>query len=208
MVDGGNVKKFKPEDITCKCGHEWVTEEKDSHPYLCHDCGYDSKTHKYNFKALNDWKMSQKPYTEEKNNNVIKRTFSNSVNESELVWHRDKKDRVVKLLSETDWMIQFDNELPRKMSIDEAITIPKNVYHRVIKGNGDLIVEITETDDVNEEEMIDEIKCWDNYHKEGTKISKETGKRVNNCVKTKKNKKSLKESIWNINPMIMSIDKK
>ena len=203
VVDGGNMKKFKPEDITCKCGHEWVTEEKDSHPYLCHDCGYDSKTHKYNFKALNDWKMSQKPYTEEKNNNVIKRTFSNSVNESELVWHRDKKDRVVKLLSETDWMIQFDNELPRKMSIDEAITIPKNVYHRVIKGSGHLMVEITETDDVNEEEMIDEMKCWDGYHKEGTKISDNTGKRVNNCVKTKKKKKSLKESVWDINPIML-----
>ena len=202
------MKKFKPEDITCECGHEWVTEEKDSHPYLCHDCGYDSKTHKYNFKALNDWKMSQKPYTEEKNNNVIKRTFSNSVNESELVWHRDKSDRVVKLLSETDWMIQFDNELPRKMSINEAITIPKNVYHRVIKGSGDLMVEITETDDVNEEEMIDEMKCWDGYHKEGTKISDKTGKRVNNCVKTEKKKKSLKESIWVINPMIIIENKK
>jgi len=203
VVDGGNMEKFKPENIKCKCGWEWVTEKNDSHPYLCHDCGYDSKTHKYNFKALNDWKMSQKPYSEERNENVIRRTFSKSVNESELVWHRDKKDRVVKLLSETDWMIQFDNELPRKMSIDEAITIPKNIYHRVIKGSGDLMVEITETDDVNEEEIIDEMKCWDGYHKEGTKISDKTGKRVNNCIKTKKKKKSLKESIWNINPKVL-----
>ncbi len=193
------MKKFKPEDIKCKCGHDWVTEEKDSHPYLCHECGFDSKTHTYNFKALNDWKMSQNPYTEERNLNVIKRTFSESVDEHELTWHRDKKDRVVKLLSETDWMIQFDNELPIKMNVNETITIPKNIYHRVVKGKGDLVVEITEID----EEVIDEIACWSTHHKEGTKKSKVTGKRVNNCVKNE----SIKESIWNINPMIISKSK-
>jgi hypothetical protein len=34
--------------------------------------------------------------------------------------------------------------------------------------------------------ILSEIKCWDGYHKQGTKISGRTGKRVNNCVKNKR----------------------
>jgi hypothetical protein len=39
------------------------------------------------------------------------------------------------------------------------------------------------------ERLLNEIKCWDGYHKKGTKISSRTGKRVNNCVKNTKKKK-------------------
>jgi hypothetical protein len=38
------------------------------------------------------------------------------------------------------------------------------------------------------ENILKEIKCWSGYHKEGTKKSSRTGKRVNNCVKNKKKK--------------------
>lgn len=41
---------------------------------------------------------------------------------------------------ETNWMIQFDNELPKK--IQGEISIPKGIYHRVIKGSGDLEIEL------------------------------------------------------------------
>lgn len=91
-----------------------------------------------------------KPYKETKKDNVIRRTFSKDVPISELVWHRDKEDRIVKVLSETDWMIQFDNELPVKLNVNEEYYIPKESFHRVIKGNGNLMVEITETDFVEE----------------------------------------------------------
>ena len=94
-----------------------------------------------------------KPYSEEKSGNVIRRTFSNIVENSELVWHRDKEDRIVLVLQENDWMLQFDNQLPKKLNTNEEYFIPKNVYHRVIKGSNDLVVEIIETtfeDDVNE----------------------------------------------------------
>lgn len=86
-----------------------------------------------------------KPYKESKNGNIIRRTFSHDVSESELVWHRDREDRIVLPLNENDWMVQFDNELPTKLMVGEEYFIPKNVYHRVIKGNGDLMVEIIET---------------------------------------------------------------
>lgn len=103
-----------------------------------------------------------KPYKESKNGNIIRRTFSHDVSESELVWHRDREDRIVLPLNENDWMVQFDNQLPTKLVVGEEYFIPKNVYHRVIKGNGDLMVEIIETnfdDDVYEiYEVIEEGK--------------------------------------------------
>ena len=44
--------------IKCsKCGNSWNTEPKDKDPFLCHDCGYDNKTKKYNKKELDKfWK--------------------------------------------------------------------------------------------------------------------------------------------------------
>jgi hypothetical protein len=87
-----------------------------------------------------------KPYTETNNGNIVRRTFSNNIPESELVWHRDHEDRVVLPLNENDWMVQFDNELPRKLTVGEEYFIPKNTFHRVIKGFGELQVEIIKTD--------------------------------------------------------------
>jgi len=73
---------------------------------------------------------------------LVVRTFSQDIDEDELVWHRDKKDREIKVLEETDWMFQFDNELPQ--IIKDVIFIPKNTYHRVIKGTNNLNITILE----------------------------------------------------------------
>jgi hypothetical protein len=73
-----------------------------------------------------------KPYIE----NGEVRTFLQEVDEFELVWHRDREDRIVTTLSETDWKFQFENELPIK--IEGEIYIPKNKFHRLIKGTGDI----------------------------------------------------------------------
>ena len=64
------------------------------------------------------------------------RTFSEDTDDMELVWHRDKEDRIVESVGDTDWMIQIDNRLPEK--IDGKIFIPRETYHRLIKGNGSL----------------------------------------------------------------------
>jgi hypothetical protein len=87
-----------------------------------------------------------KPYTEIENGNIVRRTFSSNIPESELVWHRDHEDRVVLPLNENNWMVQFDNELPKKLTVGEEYFIPKNTFHRVIKGSGELQVEIIKTD--------------------------------------------------------------
>ena len=82
------------------------------------------------------------PYSERRKDNLIVRTFSQDIDEKELVWHRDRQDREVTVLEETDWQFQFDNELPQVLK--NTIFIPKNTYHRLIKGTGELNVHIEE----------------------------------------------------------------
>ena len=47
--------------------------------------------------------------------NIVRRTFSVDVDPSELVWHMDREDRVVKVLEGASWCLQMDNELPTKL---------------------------------------------------------------------------------------------
>ncbi len=70
----------------------------------------------------------------------VLRTFSASLDAEELVWHRDLEDRWVVSEGETDWMVQLDNELPK--NLNTPIFIPNGVYHRLIRGTGDLLVRI------------------------------------------------------------------
>ena len=85
------------------------------------------------------------PFEENKINGFYIRKFSNGVENSELVWHRDKEDRIVESVGDTDWMVQLDNQLP--IPLTETVYIPKEVYHRVIKGTGDLTVRIKKLND-------------------------------------------------------------
>ena len=88
---------------------------------------------------------TNKPYEETKNGDLIKRTFTTDVVSEELSWHRDREDRIVKVISETDWLFQFDEQLPIRLYKNQELRIPKNTFHRVIKGKTDLVVEIMET---------------------------------------------------------------
>ena len=120
---------------------DWEINSDDDRPHLCHQCGYDSKLGDFDEEALNQWKKENiLPFQEQKEKNYVIRTFSESINDFELVWHRDKEDRIVRSVGDTDWMIQMDNQLPKPLT--EMVYIPKNTYHRVIKGNGDLTVKI------------------------------------------------------------------
>jgi len=81
------------------------------------------------------------PFTERKlEETVYERTFKDDLFDSDLLWHWDEEDREVTVLHETDWLFQFDNMLPQPMTGE--IKIPKGVWHRVIKGNGDLIIKV------------------------------------------------------------------
>lgn len=84
------------------------------------------------------------PFSQEVSGGKILRTFLNDVDSDELKWHQDLKDRKVTIIEDGGWQFQMENELPNKLSVAEQIFIPKLVWHRVIKGEGKLIVEIEE----------------------------------------------------------------
>jgi hypothetical protein len=80
------------------------------------------------------------PYIEDKDIRI----FSCQTEQSELVWHRDKKDRTVMILEGEGWMFQRDNELPMTLSEGDEIEISAFEYHRIIKGKTDLKIKIKE----------------------------------------------------------------
>lgn len=84
------------------------------------------------------------PFNESVKNGIKTRVFSENVDNHELKWHFDKKDRKVKVLKSNGWKFQMDNHLPITLKEGDIITIPKGQYHRVLKGMGDLVVKIKE----------------------------------------------------------------
>jgi hypothetical protein len=73
--------------------------------------------------------------------NVSIREFDENIDPAELIWHRDKEDRIVEVLNNKNWFLQIDNQLPKKL--EGKVFIPKETFHRVIKGDGNLVVKIT-----------------------------------------------------------------
>jgi hypothetical protein len=86
--------------------------------------------------------MSNLPFRENMTDGYNVRTFSSTLDEDELKWHFDEEDRIVVCEHETDWQIQIDNKLPTRIEKDKKYFIPEGEYHRIIKGNGDLIVKV------------------------------------------------------------------
>jgi hypothetical protein len=83
----------------------------------------------------------QYPFTELKEQGYYIREFSQEVPEEELVWHRDREDRIVEPLHNTDWKLQLDDELP--VIIDKPIFIKRDIFHRLIKGTDSLKIKVT-----------------------------------------------------------------
>ena len=77
------------------------------------------------------------PFIEEQiGENLFIRTFKQETDSGEMTWHRDREDRIIESIGETNWGFQLDNQLPIRLV--DKIYIPKGVYHRLIKGDGDL----------------------------------------------------------------------
>lgn len=85
------------------------------------------------------------PFNEESlGKNEFIRTFSSDTDSGEFMWHRDREDRIISPLAPTDWKFQMDDQLP--VPIEGEIFIPKGVYHRVIKGTGELRIKLIKLD--------------------------------------------------------------
>ena len=81
------------------------------------------------------------PYIDiEVTDKYIIREFNKNIDPIELKWHRDDESRIVEIIGNTDWQIQLDNQLPTSMN--KLISIPRHMWHRVIKGTGNLILKI------------------------------------------------------------------
>lgn len=76
-----------------------------------------------------------RPYLEEGE----ERTFTQEVTQDDLVWHKDREDRIIEPLHETDWKFQYDNEVPIEL---DRLFIQKDTYHRLIKGTGSLKLKV------------------------------------------------------------------
>ena len=69
------------------------------------------------------------------------RLFSQEIDESELMWHRDEEDREIISILKTNWKIQLENELPT--DLNSSVKIKAVEWHRLIKGNGNLEIKIS-----------------------------------------------------------------
>ena len=77
------------------------------------------------------------PFKEENiENNLYHRVFSETTDDIEFIWHRDREDRIIEIIENDNWQLQYDNSVPEIMI--GAYYIPKGEFHRIIKGNNDL----------------------------------------------------------------------
>lgn len=81
-----------------------------------------------------------RPYSDIQTKNGVTRVFESGVDSIDLKWHRDAEDRWIKSVGHTDWQIQLDNALPTALT--EKVFIPAGEWHRLIKGSGELTLEI------------------------------------------------------------------
>jgi quercetin dioxygenase-like cupin family protein len=73
------------------------------------------------------------------------RLFLAWANDEQFVWHRDEEDRKITVLSGEGWCFQYEDCLPFVLKRGSVFEIPKNEYHRLLKGTTDLLVRITKT---------------------------------------------------------------
>ena len=82
------------------------------------------------------------PFKEFKENSKLIRVFEENIDAEELIWHRDREDRLIKVIEANGWGYQLDNQLPLPLENGQELFIPRMMYHRVIKGAGPLVVEV------------------------------------------------------------------
>ena len=77
-------------------------------------------------------------------NHTKYRLFKDTIEDGELLWHHDERDRTIRIFNGKDWKLQFDDQLPFVLEEGTEYQIPNHTYHRLIKGKGDLIIRIKE----------------------------------------------------------------
>ena len=86
-----------------------------------------------------------KPYSQQVLGSTILREFSGDVDPDDLEWHQDERDRQVRVIEGNGWLLQFDAALPSELVDGRTYYVPAKTWHRVIRGEGRLVVEIVES---------------------------------------------------------------
>jgi hypothetical protein len=84
------------------------------------------------------------PFKQTIKDGIKTRVFDKNIDDQELQWHRDERDRIVEVVKGSGWKFQMDDDLPITLKKGDRFTIPSEIYHRVIRGSGDLIIKIKE----------------------------------------------------------------
>ena len=82
--------------------------------------------------------ISGNPYEEDGN----LRTFYSTVSSDEMVWHRDNEERKVTVIEGEGWRFQFNGSLPIELREGKEVMIPREMYHRLLKGKTKLVLQI------------------------------------------------------------------
>lgn len=88
-----------------------------------------------------------RPYSESHSaKGLIIREFKYDVNCEDLEWHMDRKDRIITVIEGHGWMLQLETGLPFDLSSGKSYEIPKESWHRIIRGSNNLKILINEKD--------------------------------------------------------------
>jgi hypothetical protein len=74
----------------------------------------------------------------------ILREFSQDVGSHELEWHMDRNDREVVVVEGHGWKLQLESGLPFDLAPGGTYSIPRESWHRVVKGSSPLRILINE----------------------------------------------------------------
>lgn len=79
------------------------------------------------------------------NDDTFIRVFDETIDDKFFEWHRDKRKRSVFVVaSGSGWKFQYDDQLPFNLTKGQTINIEKEVYHKIYKGKGELVIYVQE----------------------------------------------------------------
>jgi len=86
----------------------------------------------------------EKPYRDlETGPGYVIREFDQDIDPIELLWHRDDEQRLIEVLEcGPGWQLQMEDALPQNLEPNTSIFILRHQWHRVIKGQGKLLLKI------------------------------------------------------------------
>ena len=89
-------------------------------------------------------KKVKRPYIDSIRGEKKLRSFSESTDDRDLVWHRDSKDRNITVIKSNGWQLQTDGALPVDLIENLSYFVERDEWHRLLKGRGELVIKIEE----------------------------------------------------------------